>query len=136
MIASLARLASIVVWLVPAGLTSAQEVRTQAPCSPVIDGTQGNVTLTFSGGCTVGITPAELKDIMENVLARRAIPPELLDRYDMLSRVFGVTDTAITTFFRILGENKVAPQDLDAKLRDIAGRHVLFRPERRQAIDL
>jgi len=44
---------------------------------------------------------------MENVLARRAIPPELLDRYDMVSRAFGITDTALTTFFRILGENKV-----------------------------
>ena len=124
MIASFVRLTLIVVWFLPAGLTSAQEVRTQAPCSPVIDRTQGNVTLTFSGGCTVGITPAELKDIMENVLARRAIPPELLDRYDMLSRVFGVTDTAIGTFFRILGENKVAIEDLDAKLRDIAARHL------------
>ena len=124
MITSFARLALIVVWFLPAGLGSAQEVRTQAPCSPVIDRAQGNVTLTFSGGCTVGITPAELKDIMENVLARRAIPPELLDRYEMLSRVFGVTDTAITTFFLILGENKVATQDLDAKLRDIAARHL------------
>ena len=31
---------------------------------------------------------------------------------------------ALTTFFRILGENKVATQDLDAKLRDIAARHL------------
>ena len=102
----------------------AQEVRTQAPCSPVVDRTQGNVTLTFSGGCTVGITPGELKEIIDSVLARRAIPPELLDRYEMVSRLFGVTDAALTTFFRILGEKKVATEDLDAKLREVAGRHV------------
>jgi len=103
---------------------SAQGVSTQAPCSPVIDRTQGNVTVTFSGGCTVGITPADLKDIIDNVLARRAIPPELLDRYDMLSRAFGVTDSALTTFFRVLGERKVSTEDLDAKLREVAARHL------------
>jgi hypothetical protein len=48
--------------------------------------------LTFSGGCTVGITPAELKDIIDSVQARRPIPPELLDRYDKLSRALGVTN--------------------------------------------
>jgi len=58
------------------------------------------------------------------VLARRAIPPELLDRFETVSRAFGVTDTALTTFFRILGENKVAPADLDAKLREVAARHL------------
>jgi hypothetical protein len=121
---SFAPLLLIAAWLVSAASALAQDVRTQAPCSPVVDRTQGNVTLTFSGGCTVGITPAELKDIMENVVARRAIPPELLERYETVSRMFGVTDTALTTFFRILGENKVAPEDLDAKLREVAARHL------------
>jgi tetratricopeptide (TPR) repeat protein len=79
------------------------------------------VTLTFSGGCTAGVTPAELKDIIDRVLAHRTIP---LDVYDLLSRQFGVTDLALTTFFRILGENKVATEDLDAKLREIAARHL------------
>jgi tetratricopeptide (TPR) repeat protein len=101
--------------------SQAQEMRTQAPCSPVVDRTQGNVTLTFSGGCTAGVTPAELKDIIDSVLAHRAIP---LDVYDLLSRQFGVTDAALTTFFRILGENKVATEDLDAKLREVAARHL------------
>src|SRR5499427_7997415 len=124
MINSFARSALIVVWFLPAGLTSAQEVRTQAPCSPVIDRTQGNVTLTFSGGCTVGIMPAQLQEIIDGVLARRAIPPELLEKSDMLSRELGVTGAALTTFFRILGENRVATEDLDAKLREIAARHL------------
>jgi hypothetical protein len=119
-----ARALPIVAWFLLGVSALAQDVRTQAPCSPVIDHTQGNIALIFSGGCTVGITPAELKEIMENVLARRAIPPELLDRYDMLSRAFGVTDAAVTKFFSILGENKVATEDLDAKLREVAARHL------------
>jgi hypothetical protein len=99
-----------------------EELKTQASCSPVIDRTQGNVTVTFSGGCTVGITPAQLKDIIAG--AACAIPSDLLDRYEMISHAFGVTDTAVTTFFRILGETKVATEDLDAKLREIAARHL------------
>src|SRR5262245_12055503 len=109
---------SALYWAKPA---SSQDVRTQAPCSPVINQTRGNVTVTFGGGCTVGITPAELKDIVENLLARGAVP---LDRFEMLTRAFGVTETALTTFFRILGENNVATEDLDAKLREIAARHI------------
>ena len=41
-----------------------------------------------------------------------------------LAQRFGVTDTAVTTFFRILGERKVPVEDLDAKLREIAARHL------------
>src|SRR5258708_7743902 len=119
----------IVAWLLLGVPALAQDVRTQAPCSPGVDRTQGNVTVTFSGGCTVGITPAELKDIIDNVLSRRAIPPELLDQYEMLSRAFGVTDAALTTFFRVLGERKVATEDLDAKLREVAARHLTLRKQ-------
>src|SRR5262245_47071803 len=121
--------------LLSTAVLHAQEVRTQAPCSPVVDRTQGNVTLTFSGGCTVGITPAELKEIIDSVLARRAIPPELLDRYEMVSRQFGVADMALTTFFRILGENKVATEDLDAKLREVAARHVTLLKQAEASAD-
>src|SRR5262245_45313366 len=113
----------------------AQEVRTHAPCSPVIDRTQGNVTLTFSGGCTVGITPAELQTIIDRVLARRAIPPELLVRYELVTRQFGVTDTALVTFFRILGENKVATEELDAKLREVAARHLTLLQQTKASAD-
>src|SRR5262249_58274834 len=96
-------------WLGCTAAAAAQELRTTAPCSPVIDRTQGNVTVTFSGGCTVGIAPAELAGIIDSVLARRAVPPPLLDRFQTVSRAFGVSDTALTTFFRILGERQVPP---------------------------
>src|SRR5262249_25573149 len=57
------------------------------------------------------------------------VPPELLDRYEGISRQFGVTDAAVTTFFRILGEKKVAIEDLDAKLREIAAQHLTLLKE-------
>jgi tetratricopeptide (TPR) repeat protein len=107
-----------------AATSHAQEVRTQAPCSPVVEGTKGNVTVTYSGGCTTGISPMDLEKIVDNALARRGVPPELLDRYEAASRQLGVTDRALTTFFVILGQKKVAVEDLDAKLREIAARHV------------
>jgi hypothetical protein len=69
------RLTISAMWLLCAIASYAQDVQTQAPCSPVVDRTQGNVTNIFNGGCTVGITPAQLQDIIDNVLARRAIPP-------------------------------------------------------------
>ena len=129
------RLLVVAAWLIWAAASPAQEVRTQAPCSPVIDRTQGSVSITFSGGCTVGIMPAELASIIDNVLARRAVPPELLDRFETVSRTFGVTDTALTTFFRILGERKVATEDLDVKLREVAARHLTLLKQAEASAD-
>src|SRR5690348_1844746 len=100
---------------------TAQDILTGAPCSPVVQQVQGDVALTFRGGCTVGISPAEMKEIIDTILTRRAIPPELLDRYEAISQQFGVTQTALATFFRILGERNTAVEELDAKLREIAG---------------
>jgi hypothetical protein len=114
----------VAVFLSGASPALAQGMQTQAPCSPVVTGTQGNVTVTFSGGCTIGITPAQLKEIIDSIQAGRSVPPKLLDHYDRLSRDFGVTDAALVTFFRILGEQKVAAEDLDAKLREIAAKHL------------
>ena len=108
-------------WVVSSA--SAQGARTEAPCSPVVDRTQGNVTINFTGGCTAGISPAQIQQIIDGVQASRTIPPELLERSERLAQQFGVTDTAVTTFFRILGERKVPTEDLDAKLREIAARH-------------
>jgi hypothetical protein len=102
----------------------AQTAETQGPCSPIVNGTQGNVTVTFNGGCTIGITPEQLKEIVDTVQAGRSLPAGLLDRYELLSREFGITEAALTNFFRILGENRVAVENLDAKLREIAAKHL------------
>ena len=101
---------------------SAQSVRTDAPCSPVIDRTQGNVTVNFTGGCTAGMTPTELQQIIDAVLNKRAVA---LESFEELAQRFGVTSMAVTTFFRILGENRVPVEDLDAKLREVASRHLI-----------
>src|SRR5215203_3292631 len=48
----------------------AQGVRTAAPCSPVIDRTQGNATINYhEGACTVELTPTQLAKITEAALA-------------------------------------------------------------------
>lgn len=49
------------------------------------------------------------------------IPPELFAQY--VSEL-GVTDSALASFFRILEEQQVARGELDARLREIAMRHV------------
>jgi hypothetical protein len=111
----------LVVWVFASTPISAQSVRTDAPCSPVIDRTQGNVTVNFTGGCTAGMTPTELQQIIDAVLNKRAVA---LESFEELAQRFGVTSMAVTTFFRILGENRVPVEDLDAKLREVASRHL------------
>ena len=117
--------ALIAAWVVASASANAQGVRTEAPCSPVIERTQGiNVTINFTGGCTAGITPAQLQQIIDDVLTDRAVPLELLESFEELAQRFGVTRMAVTKFFRILGERKVPVEDLDAKLREIAAQHL------------
>ncbi|HEX5079118.1 MAG TPA: tetratricopeptide repeat protein [Geminicoccaceae bacterium] len=100
---------------------SSETVRTDAPCSPVVEGTRGNVTITFTGGCTQGILPAQLQQIVDDILNKRTVSLEI---FQELSQRFGVSDMAITTFFRTLGERKIPIEDLDSKLREIAARHL------------
>jgi tetratricopeptide (TPR) repeat protein len=45
------------------------------------------------------------------------MPPEQFQR---LSEALGVTKAALTSFFKILEQQEVPPEDLDAKLREIA----------------
>jgi len=49
------------------------------------------------------------------------VPPEVFANY---VEELGVTKSALTSFFKILEEQQVARGDLDAKLREIAMRHV------------
>ena len=48
------------------------------------------------------------------------VPPEVFAQY--VSEL-GVTDSALTSFFKILEEQQAARSDLDSKLREIAFRH-------------
>ena len=73
-----------------------QDVRTEAPCSPVVDRTQGNVTINFSGNCTAGLAPEKMRDIVDAVLNKRAVP---LQSFEELAQRLGVTSMAVATFF-------------------------------------
>ncbi len=111
---------SVAVW-VALSSASSETVRTDAPCSPVVEGTRGNVTINFTGGCTQGFSPAQLQQVVNDVLNKRTVP---LESFQELSQRFGVSDMAVTTFLRILGERKIPIEDLDSKLREIAARHL------------
>jgi hypothetical protein len=129
----LAPLAITAALLLPAGAALAQQTQTKASCSPFTDRVRGDVAIMFSGGCTAGIAPADLEKIAGNVLAGNAIPRELLESFHAISRSFDVTDTALTAFFRVLGENKVAVEELDGKLSEIAGRHLTLLKQAEEA---
>ena len=62
--------ALIAAWVVALASASAQGVRTEGQCSPVVGHTQGNVTINVTGGCTAGITPAQLQQIIDASLGR------------------------------------------------------------------
>ena len=117
----LSPLALFAVWVVLASCNQ-QDVRTAGACSPVVNRTQESVTLNLA--CTAEITPTQLQQITNAVRAGQAIPPELLERSERLAQRLGVADTAVTNFFRILGDRKVPIEDLDAKLREVAGQHL------------
>ena len=116
--------ALIAAWVVALASANAQGVRTEAPCSPVIERTQGlitNITVNFTGGCTAGISLAQLQQIIDDLLNNRVVS---LESFEELAQRFGVTRMALTKFFRILGERNVSVEDLDAKLREIAAHHL------------
>src|SRR4051794_10400757 len=98
------------------------QLQTKGPCSPVVDRTQGNVTITLS--CPLGLTPVQIKEVVDAVLASGAVPASQVPRVEQLSRELGIKHTALGNLFKILGKKQVPVEDLDAKLREIAGRHL------------
>src|SRR5262245_40417443 len=109
-------------WIAAAGMfclasCGPQNVQTAGTCSPVTSGTQGNVTINST--CTSDFTPAQLRKITDAVQAGQATPAVL-----ELSQRFGVTRTAVETFFRTLGQENIAIEDLDARLREVAALHL------------
>jgi hypothetical protein len=73
---------------------------THGPNSPAITGVQGDVTITY------GISE---------------------EQYGQLREKLGVTDAALKSFFKILEEQQVPPEDLDSKLREIANNYKKLR---------
>jgi tetratricopeptide (TPR) repeat protein len=100
----------------------APNLQTQGACSPIVHDTGGNVTLNLS--CPIQLTPVQLKEIIDSIRSSGGVPADLMTEFRKLSRQFDVQDTALVNFFRILGDKKIPVEDLDAKLREIASRHV------------
>jgi len=70
------------------------------------------------------LTPEQIAALMPGP---RGDDAETRKRIEDLSRQTGVTESALGTFFHILGENEVPPERLSATLVDIAKRYVEFR---------
>jgi tetratricopeptide (TPR) repeat protein len=70
------------------------------------------------------LTPEQLKQLVDSVRGDRVMPTELLVRYEQLSQRFGVTDSALKNFLRILGEQNISDESLDNKLRQIAAKYL------------
>lgn len=115
---------------------------TTGDCSPIVVDVSGEVTINVE--CRLPLSPKELEELKEAVATLSdsserltALPADLLDRHERLSRQFGVQEQALKTFFRILNEENVSVEDLDAKLREIARRHrqLLIRMGELEAVD-
>jgi hypothetical protein len=61
----------------------------------------------------------QLKALMDRGQAELEYPKQFRE----LSQLYGVTNTAVKNFLRLLGEENVAPEDLDSRFRQIAARH-------------
>jgi tetratricopeptide (TPR) repeat protein len=100
-----------------------QSVSTSGPCAAVTQYTGKSVSITYNGGCNIGFSALEVQKIVDAVISGQSVPKEFADRYDALTKEFGVTDAALVTFFRVLGERKVPIEQLNESLQRIAAEH-------------
>lgn len=69
---------------------------------------------------TIGLTPKEVRELVDRILSEAGVDAAaIID----LSTKLGVTQGAVATFLRILGEADVPVEELPAKLAEIAERH-------------
>jgi tetratricopeptide (TPR) repeat protein len=72
------------------------------------------------------LSEEQVKQLLDRLKTLLNAPPWLQEQYDAVVRKANLTDTALATFFQSQGENPVAPEDLDAKLRQyVAKWHTL-----------
>jgi tetratricopeptide (TPR) repeat protein len=72
------------------------------------------ITQTTTGKCSPAIGHA---DGSVTVVCQEGVPTE---QFQLLAEELGVTKAALTSFFKILEQQRVPPEDLDSKLREIA----------------
>ena len=82
---------------------------------------------TIHGDVTIGLTPAQVRQMMADVLQKDSLnakeAAEYKERVARLSQEIGVRKPAVENFLRILGEADVPIEDLSTKLAEIAQRH-------------
>ncbi len=85
-------------------------------------------TQTFHGAVTIGPSGAQIQAIVEATLQRDSLnaqrAAELDQQVARLSQEIGVRKPAIENFLRILGEAQVPIEALNAKLGEVAQRHL------------
>jgi tetratricopeptide (TPR) repeat protein len=72
------------------------------------------------GDINIGLTPVQVRDLMQQILGEQNTS---VAKVEELSGRLGVTNSAIETFFQILGQQNVPIEDLPATLVEIAQRH-------------
>ena len=98
-------------WIMSLTTASAQSPAitqsTQGRCSPAVGYAGGNVTIV----CQEGISSEQFQSLAEEL---------------------GVTKAALTSFFKILEQQRVPPEDLDSKLREVAAAYKRLQAQLQQ----
>ena len=74
----------------------------------------------ISGNITIGLTPKQVRELVDKILAEADADTTQVVK---LATELGVTQGAVTTFLRTLGEKDIPIEELPAKLGEIAERH-------------
>jgi hypothetical protein len=76
--------------------------------------------ISVGGDVNIGLTPLQVQELMGEILAKESAS---VAQVEELSERLGVTNSAIATFFQILGQQNVPIEVLPATLVEIAQRH-------------
>jgi tetratricopeptide (TPR) repeat protein len=97
-------------------------IQTNGACSPIVIDTDGDVEINVA--CPIELTAEQLAELIAAIREPGGVQGDLIDRIERLAGQLGVQRTAVQNFLEILGERSVEPDELDARLREIAQRHL------------
>jgi tetratricopeptide (TPR) repeat protein len=104
--------------VVPPPTSPTVEQKTAGPCSPTMQGIDGNA---HNNCIIIGWTATQVLELVAAVIAGEAPDASNLEK---LRKELAVAETALLRFLEILGEKQVPPDHLVAQLEDIAMRHL------------
>jgi hypothetical protein len=97
--------------------------QTSGPDSPAIAGVQGSVTVAREVNVTASGSGTAIMNTGPGSVHVTTTQGISVEEHERLSRQLGVTESALTSFFKILEQQQVPSEDLDRTLRDIAKRY-------------